>query len=667
MNSPTTSARPALRRIAASTSTLFAIAVLPAFLAACGGSDGNGSPATSVAAAPSVNVQGSVVGKYAGVLVCSDVNDNGVCDAGEASATTDTGGNFTMMATAANLPMVAMIAPNTAFVDPATGAASKTTAAVVFRAPATGGTTLSALTTEVVREMEAGSIDQPTAAANIAGRIGVTAAQVMSDFTTVTDPTAKQALVTEATIDTNRFVLASTMVARGDISTATGKVETLQQAEQDAFNLEGVPRFDNLFVIVLENHTNSNIDGSQFAPKITAFLHAGNKATNYYSTGSPSEPNYLSMASGDDFGVTDDDKWYCIPTGDTAAAPTDALPTGASACNDPVAHNIKNARSMFSALKKAGMSWHVYNESMNPGQDVRVDSIADPTLIAKDNNDPTIMLPYPGNLYRTKHNNSMGFDDVRNDGQFFQENRTMGGGQWDQAMIASPNRPATWNVDQLGTDLQSGDVGNLNFLIPDQCDDMHGTGVPSTVANVAATDCNANQINPNITRGDNYVDSIVSKIKASPLWANKNKRVAIVVTFDEGNGNFTGPASCCGWNSGTAVNGQVGEPATLAQPILGYSAGNQGDGPIIFGVETNQPNAPVGVVDADQYSHFSFNRTMQDMFGLADPGVPTSYMNRSKYTQSFIAANLAMLPEFQGTLDPHFDAVRPMASVFALK
>ena len=667
---PTTLARPALRRISASVSTLFAIAVLPAFLAACGGSDGSGGATSPVAAAPTVNVQGALVGKYAGATVCSDVNNNGACDAGEASTTTDANGNFSLMATAAGLPSVAMIAPNTAFVDPVSGTASKTTAAVVFRAPAAADTLLSALSTEVVREMEAGSIDEPTAAANIAGRIGVSAAQVMSDFTTVTDATAKSALVTEANIDANRFALASTMVARGDISTATGQVTTIKQAEQDAFNLEGVPRFDNLFVIVLENHTNGNIDGSPFAPKITALLHSGNKATNYYSTGQPSEPNYIALGSGDDWGIVNDDPWYCNTPNDTRDTPTDAIPTIHGSCpalGETAAHNLKNVRSMFTALRQNGMTWRVYNESMNPGQDVRSDGQGDNTMTAPDNLNASIILPFPGGLYKTKHNNSMGFDDVRNDGQFFQENRTMGGGQWDAAIQANPARPATWNVDQLGTDLQTGDIGNLNFLIPDQCDDMHGIAVPSTVAGTAAGDCASNQINPNITRGDNYVDALVKKIQTSPLWANKNKRVAIVITFDEGNGNYTGPGSCCGWNSGVAVNGQVGEPATVAQPIVGYNGGNKGNGPIIFGVLTNQPTAPVGVIDPDQYSHFSFVRTMQDMFGLSDPGVPTSYMNRSKYTQSFIAANLTLLPEFQGSIDPHFDAVRPMASMFALK
>jgi hypothetical protein len=659
-------ARPPLRRIASSPSTLFAMAVLPALLAACGGNGDNNNASNP---APTVSVQGTVVGKYAGVTVCSDVNNNGVCEAGEATTTTDASGNFKLMATAANLPVAAAIAANTAFVDPVTGIAGKTTKAVVFRAPAAADTVVSALSTEVVREMEASIIDEPTAVANIAGRIGVSAAQVLSDFPSLTDALARQALVTEANIDVNRFALASTMVARGDISKVTGKATTVKQAEQDAFNLEGVPRFDNLFVIILENHTNSNIDGSPFAPKITSWLHAGNRATNYYSTGQPSEPNYIALGSGDDWGIVNDDPWYCNPAGDTRDTPTDAIPPGIGSCptnpSEAAAHNLKNVRSMFTTLRQAGMSWHVYNESMNPGQDVRIDGQGDSTMTAPDNNTPSLILPFPGGLYKTKHNNSMGFDDVRNDGQFFQENRTMGGGQWDAAIQQNPKRPASWNIDRLGTDLTSGDIANLNFLIPDQCDDMHGITVTDATGKIAASDCGGNAI---VTRGDNYVDKLVKKIQASPLWSNRNKRVGIVITFDEGNGNYTGPASCCGWNdTGTSVNGQLGEPATVALPIAGYNGGNKGNGPIVFGVLTNQPGAPTGVTDPDQYSHFSFVRTMQDMFGVSDPGVPTSYMNRSKYTESFIAANLVSLPEYQGSIDPHFDAVRPMASVFALK
>ena len=43
--------------------------------------------------------------------------------------------------------------------------------------------------------------------------------------------------------------------------------------------VEGVPRYDNVFVIMLENKASSSILNSPFAPKINAYLHAGNQLT----------------------------------------------------------------------------------------------------------------------------------------------------------------------------------------------------------------------------------------------------------------------------------------------------------------------------------------------------------------------------------------------------
>ena len=100
--------------------------------------------------------------------------------------------------------------------------------------------------------------------------------------------------------------------------------------------------------------------------------------------------------------------------------------------------------------------------------------------------------------------------------------------------------------------------------------------------------------------------------------------------------------------------------------IAQYNQGNKGHGTSIFGVLTNQPGAPKGVVDSDAYSHFSFVRTLQDMFGLADPGDDWSYMNRSKYTERFIAAHLKLLPEYAESADTHFDAVRPMNHAYVI-
>src|SRR5205823_4986570 len=132
--------------------------------------------------------------------------------------------------------------------------------------------------------------------------------------------------------------------------------------------------------------------------------------------------------------------------------------------------------------------------------------------------------------------------------------------------------------------------------------------------------------------------------------------------FDEGSA-VTGFNSCCGWNpsAGPLVAGQaIGALARAADgsvaadgSIANYNRGNRGHGPSVFGVLTNQPKAPRHVVDTDAYSHISFVRTLQDMFQLADPGDDWSYMNRTKYTERFIAAHLPLLPEYANSADLH--------------
>jgi hypothetical protein len=301
---------------------------------------------------------------------------------------------------------------------------------------------------------------------------------------------------------------------------------------------------------------------------------------------------------------------------------------------------------------------------------------------------PGLVLPLPANLYRTKHHPGMAYQNVRSESDFKFSNRTLGGGQWDSAMKNSTRYaiPANYDYDQLATDLVSGDVGNLNFVIPDQCDDMHGISVTGTVlpageagvtTGVSASDCSGVSNNvlvttggPIITRGDNYVDSVVKKIQASSLWRNPQKRVAIVLMFDEGNAT-SGFNSCCGWNAA-----QVATTNPLVQGTGGawaadtsnpnYSLGNKGHGMSVFGILTNQVGAPKHVVDSDSYSHFSFVRTLEDMFALSDPQNDASYANRSKYTEKFIAQNILNLPEFAASADTHYDSVRPMNHAFVI-
>jgi hypothetical protein len=266
----------------------------------------------------------------------------------------------------------------------------------------------------------------------------------------------------------------------------------------------------------------------------------------------------------------------------------------------------------------------------------------------------------------------MAYQNVRSAPEFKFSNRTLGGGQWDNVLLSSTKYtvPSNYDLDQFGTDLQQGTFGNLNFVVPDQCDDMHSIGVPGTTTGGAAgtaSDCSGSAI---IMRGDIYVDKVVKKIEASPAWINRQKKIAIVMMFDEGSAT-SGFNSCCGWNvSNSTVANPLKQNAdgtfSVDTTVANYNHGNRGHGESIYGVLTNQPDAPKGVSDSDAYSHFAFVRTLQDMFQLADPAHDGSYMNRSKYTEKFIAQNITNLPEFANSGDTHFDSVRPMNHAYVI-
>jgi hypothetical protein len=717
--------------------TLTSLAAAAALLAGCsgGGSHSDTTAAGTVTATPKVTMAGVVAatgftpgsatdptlsaGYYQGAVVCIDANANGKCDSGETQATTDAKGAFSLAATAAG----ALIADiGTGATNTATGA--RVGARTVLRAPldqvseGAAAIVISPLSSEVARLMEANGSTYAVEKQNLASRLGTTPDKVLADVNGASDAALKSALLAESNALGNRYEYAITKLDRGDlypdalanpggdpelaglaVTAATNNAKdarkpiTFAQSQQAAFEIEGIPRYDEVFIVMLENKGTNKILNSPNAPKINAYLKEGNQFTSYYATGNPSEPNYTALGGGDDFGITDDSQWNCDATG--ANAPTDLpLPdaTQPGLASSPfkasciqasaVNHNI-TAPNLFNALSARGLTWRTYSESINPGQDFRTDSVADSAVVARDNvyapgtlagntspiGDASVQLPLPAGLYKTKHHPGMAFQNVRSAPEFKYSNRTMGGGQWDKALLQSSayKVPANYDIDQLDTDLAGGKVGNLNFLMPDQCDDMHGITVKATDGTTLATDCAGSNI---ITRGDNYVDYVVKKIRASKDWQNTQKKVAIVIMFDEGSAT-SGFNACCGWNP---ANSSVARPLkrnadgtwSPDASIANYTKGNRGHGESIFGVLTNQPNAPKGQVDSDAYSHFSFVRTLQNMFGLADPKNDASYMNRTKYTERFIAQNILNLPEYAGSADTHFDAVRPMNHVYAI-
>jgi hypothetical protein len=77
----------------------------------------------------------------------------------------------------------------------------------------------------------------------------------------------------------------------------------------------GVPRPDHIVVVVMENHSNSDVIGNSAAPYINSLADSGANFTQSYALTHPSQPNYLMLFSGSNQGVTDNS---CPHTFDTA-------------------------------------------------------------------------------------------------------------------------------------------------------------------------------------------------------------------------------------------------------------------------------------------------------------------------------------------------------------
>jgi hypothetical protein len=156
-------------------------------------------------------------------------------------------------------------------------------------------------------------------------------------------------------------VLTAATAAAALIAAGCGASSAAKQAAQAPLR--------HVFVIVLENHSKSDVVGDPNAPRISALARRYGQATSYYGVTHPSEPNYLAMIAGRTFGVNDDD-----PT------------------------RVFHARNLVDQLEAAGRSWAAYEESM-------------PSAGFLGGAWPSAATP----LYASKHNPFVHFADIRSD------------------------------------------------------------------------------------------------------------------------------------------------------------------------------------------------------------------------------------------------------------
>ena len=261
----------------------------------------------------------------------------------------------------------------------------------------------------------------------------------------------------------------------------------------------GIPRYQHIIEIMMENTSYGTIIGNPLAPDINALANKYGLATNYFGVTHPSEPNYVANVGGSFFGIQDDNQFYCTP----ALASSDPNCAGTT-----VDHTI-SAQSIADQLTAAGKTWKGYFQNLPPIPSTGV-------ITTGPNANGPYTFKWPSNtdaLYASKHNPFVNFTGT-------------------QGALANMV-PDT----QLGTDLATGDLPNFSYVVPDQCHDMHG---------IAA----CGDENTLISTGDTYVGQIVTMIKHSNVW--QKGRNAIVITWDEDDFSDQGQpgTGCCGADPG---------------------------------------------------------------------------------------------------------------------
>jgi hypothetical protein len=178
-----------------------------------------------------------------------------------------------------------------------------------------------------------------------------------------------------------------------------------------------MPPVQTVFNILMENRNWSDIKGNADAPYINnVLLPMASHCEQYYNPPGlhPSEPNYLWLEAGTNFGVFDD--------------------------NDPCINHQDTTRHLVTLLDNAGISWKTYQKDIS--------GVCVP-LVAT-------------NAYSPRHNPFVYFDDVT------------GTNDLNWACGIQHIRPC----DELAADLANNTVARYNFITPNLCHDMHDSCAP---------------------------------------------------------------------------------------------------------------------------------------------------------------------------------------------
>ena len=230
-----------------------------------------------------------------------------------------------------------------------------------------------------------------------------------------------------------------------------------------------MPPIQTVFVIVMENQGWAAFKGNPSAPYINnTLLPMASHCERFYAIPGlhPSEPNYLWMEAGTNFGIFDN--------------------------NDPVINHQNTTNHLVAQLRAAGISWKTYQEDI----------------------DGTYVPLATTNLYVPRHNPFVYFDDVT------------GTNDPNNAYGIAHIRP----YNELVADLTSNTVARYNFIKPNLCSDGHDSCPPlynpvaqvdnwlaAEVPKILASAAYSNNGALFITFDESFDDSPIGMIVLSPL------------------------------------------------------------------------------------------------------------------------------------------------------
>jgi hypothetical protein len=266
-------------------------------------------------------------------------------------------------------------------------------------------------------------------------------------------------------------------------------------------------------------------------------------------------PNYLAFLGGDTYGIQNDED-----------------------------ENVVNLdrQNLVDQLEAKGISWDGYFQDLPANKLDRYGPVVDGSAVK---------------LYAKKHNPFVLFDDIKNDPARMSHVR---------------------DYSQLAADVNSSDAPQFAFIVPNQCNDMHG-GVYSVVPGHPETPCpyGSAKDDPNDAQlkanADAFVQNTVETIMGSAAWT---PRSAIVVITDEN--DYTGNSTTGGWENADGCCDSPYIPAGDTRISADWPGGTYGGGLIPAIVVTGA--GPRGIVDDTPYNHYSLLRTIEDNWHLGHIG-----------------------------------------------